>query len=191
MERAALYRRALEPIFATAGALGVSAAALGWFLDGGQLAPFAGLWLATAILSILVTFALVRQQAWRADEPFWTPPSRRLVGAVLPGLVTGGIGTALLLPCKLSPPYGGAALLALWHIHYGLALMAAGFCTTRGVRRLGCAFLTIGLAGCAAAVLTQQVPPLRWDCLLMGLTFGIGHLVAALWLRMTKTCSRP
>jgi hypothetical protein len=74
MERAALYRRALAPTLLTMGALGCAAALVGWMRPGQSGAAFAGYWLGVAFVAVTAGALLMRRQALRAAEPFWTSP---------------------------------------------------------------------------------------------------------------------
>jgi len=178
MERAALYRRALGPVLTAAGALGLLGAALGWLLPVAGRDGFFTLWFSVAGVALTVSFLLVRQQAVRSHEAFWTPPTRRVVAAMLPPALAGCAATVALAGLHTE---GGTLALALppaWLVCYGLALHAAGFFTLRGVRQLGWAFVLAGCALGGAALLPDYGPSLRHAHLLMGATFGLGHLLA-------------
>lgn len=178
MERAALYRRALGPVLTMAGLLGLGGAALGWSLPVLTREGFLRLWFVIAGVAIAGSFILVRKQALRAQEPFWTPPTRRVVAAMLPP-ATAGIAVSIAL-IGLHPE-GRILALALppaWLVCYGLALHAAGFFTLRGVRQLGWAFVLAGCALAGAALTPGYDPSLSHAHLLMGSTFGLGHLIA-------------
>src|ERR1035441_8506206 len=89
MERSALYRRALAPIMLLAGILGLCAAAVALGFQVEAPKPFAGLWLGTACVVITSAFLLVRRQALKDHEPFWSPPTYRVGQALLPPLLSG------------------------------------------------------------------------------------------------------
>lgn len=187
MERAALYRRALGPVMLAAGLMGCGGALAGWLAPLTSGAGFIGLWLGLAAVTISVAFGLVRRQALHAAEPFWTPPTRRIASAMLPPLFSGLVAT---LPLWRIHADGSALALALppvWMIGYGLALHAAGFFTLRGVRWLGWAFVFAGaLLAAAATLVPGYEPSLRQAHLMMGATFGAGHLVAGGWLTIRE-----
>src|SRR5512145_2999997 len=82
MERSALYRRALAPIMTFVGVVGSSAALAGCIVRIESLTSFVGYWFAVAGLSLTGSFLLVRRQALRAAEPFWSPPTRRVALAL-------------------------------------------------------------------------------------------------------------
>lgn len=182
MERAALYRRALGPVLLVAGALGLVSALIGWWLPIQTTSGFVGFWLCIALLVISAALAMIRTQALRAAEPFWTPPTRRVAAAMLPPLFSGVMVTVPLLGLHVEGSRLALALPPAWLVCYGLALHAAGFFTLRGVRWLGWAFVLIGAALVGAALIPGYEPSLRQAHLVMGATFGLGHLGAGIWL---------
>jgi hypothetical protein len=182
MERAALYRRALGPTLLMVGGLGTLAAAVGaWASVSGP--AFAGYWLGVAIIAIVASLLLIRRQALRAAEPFWTPPARRVASAMLPALAAGITATVLLLTPPVASLRPTLWLPPLWLTCYGLAVHAAGFFTLGALRRLGWAYVTCGvLAGLNAIGQPTWAESVRHAHLLMGMTFGLGHLAAGAWL---------
>jgi hypothetical protein len=93
MERSALYRRALAPVMICNGAVGIVAAI------GGRLAgiktpqAFILFWAIVGVAALAGSFLLVRRQALKESEPFWSPPTRRVTQAFLPPLTAGFIIT--------------------------------------------------------------------------------------------------
>jgi hypothetical protein len=185
MERSALYRRALAPIMIYNGVLGAAAGLGGWWL-GIQAAPgFIGYWAVVAVAGLTGSFLLSRRQALKAEEPFWSPPTRRVAQALLPpllvGLVAGLIGGAVsgweLLPPRVLPP--------LWLALYGCALNAAGFFMQRGMKLLGWVFI---LGGCllltysAGAAEPISLAQAHW---IMGAAFGGIQLAYGIYLALT------
>lgn len=184
MERAALYRRALGPTLVGIGFLGV-AAGVGGFLGwaGRDDRQFVVYWVIVAVLAVAWTGFRVRRQAVGAAEPFWTPPTRRVLSAMTPPIVVALIGTVSSL--LSSTPPRAESLAGVWMTLYGLGLHAAGHFTLRGIRLLGWAFIAGGLftvlAGPGAGTFE-----LRNAHLVMALTFGIGHLAAGAWLLLVE-----
>src|SRR5690242_8662716 len=88
MERSALYRRALAPIFTFVGAAGIVAAIVGW-LKVESIAAFGVYWMAVSLVAIAGALMLVRSQALKHGEKFWSPPTRRIAQAILPALLIG------------------------------------------------------------------------------------------------------
>lgn len=198
MERAALYRRALGPTLVGLGVLGLAAGALGYGVGIGQdnSLTFVLYWSAVALLGVVGAILRVRRQALGAAEPFFTPPTRRIVGAMLPVFVAAVAGT-IYLTLLFGPMTKVIALtvLPLWMTLHGLALHAAGHFTFRGIRWLGWAFMAAGMAvgGLEAfwALRQAEPPTLSQAHLLMGAVFGLGHLLAGSWILVAERRALP
>ena len=80
MERAAIYRRALAPIMTLAGAAGTAAGLAGYFLKLESARAFAIFWMSVGVVAVVGAFLLVRRQALKDAEPFWSLPTRRVTG---------------------------------------------------------------------------------------------------------------
>jgi hypothetical protein len=202
MERSALYRRALAPVMIFAGAMGIMAAAGGVVLRVESEPSFIGYWLGVAVAGLVGAFFLVRRQALKSAEAFWSPPTRRVATALLPCLSAGLFtGIWFLVMCSEpqvgDPPTGmgddrGAMiwLSAIWAIFYGCALHAAGFFTSRGLRLFGWLFIASGVGVLFWALTThrQDYPDATWQTChwLMGLVFGVLHLAYGIYLYFTE-----
>src|SRR6266480_4315889 len=97
MERSAIYRRALAPMMLLAGSAGTVAATAGWLAGIEAPRAFSGYWLGVAVLTIAGCFLLLRRQALRDGEPLWSPPTRRVLQALLPALAAGLICSTIAL----------------------------------------------------------------------------------------------
>src|SRR5947207_1292822 len=86
MERSAVYRRALAPIMTFNGLLGVAAGIIGSTVGIDSPKGFIGYWAGVGLSALAGSFVLVRRQALRESEPFWSPPTRRIAQALLPAL---------------------------------------------------------------------------------------------------------
>jgi hypothetical protein len=186
MERSALYRRALAPIMTLVGAIGTAASALGWFLKIAHPRAFILFWAGAAVLALIGAFLLVRQQALKDAEPFWSPPTRRTVEAITPSLFFGGVVAVVMFEL-----YGGYVQLLLppiWMALYGCALHAAGFFMPRGIKWLGWLFIAFGcgllLLACADQSLFGYEP--EGGHLAMGAIFGVLHLAYGIYLYFTE-----
>src|SRR5207253_6663731 len=78
MERSAVYRRALAPIMVWNGTVGVAGGIIGSLVRIGTDSEFIVFWSVAALLAITGSFLLVRRQALKDSEPFWSPPTRRI-----------------------------------------------------------------------------------------------------------------
>ena len=182
MERSALYRRALAPIMLFAGAMGLVAAAIGLGFRLDSMVAFGTLWLVTAALVVAGAFLIARRQALKDEEPFWSPPTRRVAQAALPPLTAGLCLGLVFVSVGLA---NEVVLTFIWLLFYGCALHAAGFFMPRGMKWFG--WVYIGLAcGCLvlSAVFEHDIKlSAHW---LMGAFFGGLHLVYGAYLYLTE-----
>jgi hypothetical protein len=190
MERSALYRRALAPVTLLAGVVGCGAAAGGWYKHINSDIAFTTYWLGVGVCVLVAGFALIRRQALRAAEPFWTAPTQRVVVAMAPALFVGGlIGLLVLMFGNSGRGWFRLLLPPVWMMLYGCALHAAGFFIPRGIRLFGWVYICVG------SVLLLLEFGVRWgalqDCLdtghlAMGGAFGGLHVVYGVYLYFTE-----
>ena len=186
MERSAVYRRALAPIMLATGILGLAGAAAGYGLRLDTPAGFAGFWMGLSIVALAGAFLLARRQALQADEPFWSPPTRRVTQALLPPLFVGMVAGMLHVigsNYAFVPPH---SLPLLWIFLYGFALQSAGFFMQRGIKLFGWLFILCGCALAAAITWVGSPPHLRYGHLEMGAVFGGLHLAYGSYLYCTE-----
>ena len=99
MERSAVYRRALAPIMTCAGVLGITGGIVGRTLKIQAAEQFVMFWGGVAVAAVVAAFLLVRRQALKDAEPFWSPPTRRVAQGLLPPLFIGMIAGILSAVC--------------------------------------------------------------------------------------------
>ncbi|MCU0784042.1 MAG: hypothetical protein MUF81_08345 [Verrucomicrobia bacterium] len=201
MERSALYRRALAPVMTFAGLTGMAAAFVGVALRAETGPAFIAYWMAVALVGVAGTLMLVRRQALKSAEPFWSLPTRRVAQALLPSLTVGllvGIWSFVAWSEKpvADPPtgtYDDAGqfiwLPALWAVFYGCALHAAGFFTSRGLKLLGWLYIAAGNAVLLWLFVTfRQDSYTPWESShwLMGFLFGLLQLACGIYLYFTE-----
>ena len=204
MERSALYRRALAPIMTYNGAVGTVAAIVGWSCKIDSPRGFILFWACVAAIAMGGSFLLVRRQALKAGEAFWSPPTRRITQAMLPPLTAGMIVGAVVF-FQLAPATGNVGrvlamlLPGVWVVLYGCAFHAAGFFMPRGMRIFGWAFV---IAGCLLFVvgipdqigqrnpvgLPDETDRANFAYAIMGLFFGVLHLAYGVYLYFTEQC---
>src|SRR5215471_18570277 len=115
MERSAVYRRALAPIMIFNGVVGLGAAVLGWALKIQTPRAFVLFWACVSVVAVAGSFLLVRRQALKESEPFWSPPTRRVTQAFLPPLTAGLFLSLIVLANLASAPADIANTIAmLW-----------------------------------------------------------------------------
>ena len=83
MERSTLYRRALAPVMLISGVIGTASALVSRFVPLDTNTRFALFWLAVGIVTIFAALLLVRRQALKEAEPFWSVPTRRVIQALV------------------------------------------------------------------------------------------------------------
>jgi hypothetical protein len=183
MERSAIYRRALAPIMIYCGVVGILGGPVGGLLPIDSARGFVLLWAVVAGVALGGTFLLVRRQALKAAEPFWSPPTRRVTQALFPALVVGAFFGLIL--AFYSADLNVCSLLALlWCILFGLAINAAGFFMPRGLKLFGWWFILIGfllVPNLGAGKFIINSP--HW---LMAGVFGGSHLAYGVYLYFTE-----
>ncbi len=185
MEHAALYRRALAPVAITVGVLGLAAAAFAQAVGWTEPNRFAAYWMGVAGVSMLSALLLIRRQALKGGEEFWSPPTRRVAQAMAPMLAVGlGLGVLELLRAPMEGD--GIRLAAIWMILYGGALHSAGFFMQRGLRLLGWFFVIIGIICLGISEFWETSwlvdSQAHW---VMGWAFGVNNLAYGLYLKLT------
>jgi hypothetical protein len=188
MERSAVYRRALAPVMTYAGVVGIIGGAAGQLLgmtNGGVSVVY---WMLVSLVAISGAFLLVRRQALKSGEAFWSPPTRRIAQAMFPPLLVGCVLGVIVATWSVHDPDSGDVLLFLipaWGLLYGLALNAAGFFMPRGIKLFGWAFIIISL-GC---ILCLEIYAALggYQHLVMGLLFGCSHLAYGIYLYFTES----
>jgi hypothetical protein len=192
MERAAVYRRALAPVMIYNGCLGLAAAVGGLALGIAGDRPFIMFWAAIALLGLIGSFLLVRRQALKEKDLFWSPPTRRVTEALLPPIVAGFVLAVVLFVNPQQVLTSGPCLLATWWLPsawvvlYGCAFHAAGFFMPRGMKLFGWIFI---LGGCGLFWLGIAQNGQRPECGhgIMGLFFGLFHLAYGVYLYFTES----
>jgi hypothetical protein len=186
MERAAVYRRALAPIMLTVGAVGCVAAGLALTMRSWHdNRAFALIWMVAAAISVALSYLLVRRQALKDQDPFWSPPTRRVTQALVPGFLAGAAAGLVFVAGPEFKPV--AWLLAIgWVLCYGCALHAAGFFMQRGIKLFGLCFV---VAGSVLLLAISRVATLQTGLFAhatMGLFFGVLHLAYGAYLHWTE-----
>lgn len=191
MERSAVYRRALAPIMTYNGGVGVCAALVGIAAKIDAPRSFILYWACVAAIALIGSFLLVRRQALKDAEAFWSPPTRRVTQAMLPGLVAGLCVSVVLyfefgsLPAEASQTIGMLWVPELWIVLYGCAIHGAGFFMPRGMKVFGWIFI---LGGCAlfALGIPDRISRADYSHGMMGGFFGCLHFAYGIYLFFTE-----
>lgn len=189
MERSALYRRALAPIMLTVGVIGSIAGLAGYFLKINSVQGFVVFWLVMSAVALITSFVLVRRQALKDGELFWSPPTRRVAHALAPPLIVGLLLAVLTLVSvrgKFLWPLQPWALPAIWMILYGCALHSAGFFMARGIRLLGWLFVVGGVISLSGKEIMQGDHLIAKGHLGMAMVFGGLHFAYGIYLYFTE-----
>ena len=188
MERATIYRAISAPTALTGGLLSVATAVVMilWQIGGPGRNVNAYLFFEIWTLVFLVTLAANTLFIWRGahvrGEPVMSTALKLAVRSIMPNLFAGAaIGACLTVTTNLP-------LLAplFWVIFYGLGLLSTMNFAPRSIVVLGWAFLFSGIAVLIYLMNESVVPdfdlptPTRYfPAALMGVTFGIYHLIYA------------
>lgn len=203
MEKAHIYRAVSAPAALTGGLLALVASA--WpvwhalaqsmrtldlatvwhaFADQSDAAMsnqcFLYTWLAILVVSSVLNVVLLAREATRRNQPFVSAGMRMALRAFAPPMLVGGVvGIGLIAFLH------NLTLAALiWALCYGLALLGTASFSPRSLVRLGWAFVSTGLLLFVAWAVNRDVDLLSSDLapasLVMGLTFGLLHVVYAL-----------
>jgi len=184
MERSALYRRALAPIMMVSGCIGVGASIVPRFVPIESDRLFSVFWFCVGTVALGAAMLLVRRQALKDAEPFWSPPTRRVVQALLPAFFAGFAASAATV--LISGSSTAWLLVVAWIIAYGCALNAAGFFVRRGIRLFGWIFILAGAGLLFVGVAMPQLTTIEIAHYLMGVFFGLLHLGCGVYLHFTE-----
>ncbi len=184
MERSALYRRALAPVMSFAGLAGLAAAGVGCGAHIASGRAFVLYWLAVAAATLAGVTLLVRRQALKDRETFWSLPTRRVARAAALPLAAGLVFSLVLLLLDV----GQMRWLFIFPnlFLYACALHAAGFFMSRGIRLFSWGLIVLGGACLLAVPRFQTEPNPVVDHVLMGGFFGLLHLAYGVYLYFTE-----
>ena len=190
MERSAIYRRALAPTSLLIGGIGLAAAVIGWLTGIDSHRAFGIYWVVVAFIALGSALALIRRQALREGEAFWSSPTRRVAQALLPPFLVALAASIVMVAPAWREPLQVWWLPPVWMVLYGCALCSAGFFMPRGIKLFGWVFI---LCGCVVGAMVNQrsyaagMPHLTNAHWLMGATFGGLHLAYGVYLYFTET----
>jgi hypothetical protein len=193
MEKAHIYRAVSAPAALTGGALALVASA--WpvwhaLANHGAAAMcdqcFLYTWLIILGIASALNIFLLAKEAARRGQPFVSEGMRMALRAFAPPMLVGGVvGIGLVVSLH------NLTLAALiWGLCYGLALLSTASFSPRSLIRLGWAFVITGLLLFLIWTANRDVDLLSSDLgpasLVMGLTFGLLHVIYALAVFLTK-----
>ncbi len=186
MEKATVYRSVTVPTAVMGGVIAIATAVFLYLKDAQIATPAAmGAWLGSFVLINVVNHALIWRTAQRAKEPYFSVGLSMALKALIPALFVGGL---LGMTLGFGPKSDLIGATLIWVTFYGLALMATSGFSPRSLRLLGMVFTLIGACGLAAhwsIDLTELTSAHQLSALIMGLTFGVCHLVYAFCVRVS------
>jgi hypothetical protein len=146
-------------------AIGLSAIAAA-YVAAHQATPRAwlGVWLAEAIISLLIAGWLMDRKARKLGVPLFSGPGRKVVFSLLPPMVVGALLTVVLFRAGMIN-----AIPGMWLLLYGTGVITGGMFSVNVVPVMGICFMVIGALG-------LFMPPLSGNWL-MALGFGGLHVV--------------
>ena len=122
------------------------------------------IWLAEAIIAVLIAVISIRSKADRRGLPLFTGPGRKVALGLFPPLVAGALLTYLLQRAGLN-----AALAPAWLLLYGAGIITGGAYSVSIVPVMGLCFMATG----ALAV----VAPAAWANWFLAAGFGGLHII--------------
>ncbi|MFN0078667.1 MAG: hypothetical protein ACKVY0_19580 [Prosthecobacter sp.] len=193
MEKAHIYRAVSAPAALVGGVMALAASA--WpvqhaLANNGDAVMcekcFLATWLIILGIASALNVVLLAKEAARRSQPFVSEGMRMALRAFAPPMLVGGcVGIGLIVFLH------NLTLAALiWILCYGLALLSTASFSPRSLPRLGWAFVITGLLLFFAWAANRDVDLLSSDMapasLVMGLTFGLLHVIYALAVFLTQ-----
>jgi len=187
MEKANIYRAVSAPAALVGGLLALAASA--WpvqhaLANHGDAVMcdgcFLSLWLVILVIASALNVILLAKEAARRSQPFVSEGMRMALRAFTPPMLVGGVvGIGLIVFLQ------SLTLATLvWALCYGLALLGTASFSPHSLIRLGWSFVIVGLLIFLAWAASSDVRLLSSDLgpasLVMGLTFGLLHVIYAL-----------
>ncbi|HUB77379.1 MAG TPA: hypothetical protein VMB03_01215 [Bryobacteraceae bacterium] len=145
--------------------MGSTALVAAWIAGPGTPTPrWLAVWLAEAVVALLIGIGAAAQKSKRVRIPLLSGPGRKFVAGLAPAMVAGAVLTVVLFRQGNS-----GAIPGVWLLLYGTGVLSGGAASVRVVPAMGALFM---LAGGLALLL----PPASGD-LLLAAGFGGLHIV--------------
>jgi len=179
MEKATIYRAISAEAALFAGASAVVAAFLFEELSHSTFG-FVSKWAAVLAACLLANGWFLSRDAKRRGEVFVSSGMRLALRTMFPPLLCGGVFTLAWM--------GGSDVTVFWLLFYGLALLSTAAFAPRSIAILGWAFVFSGLGTLLVCIAYGQLGPSLFADRLMGVTFGLFHLIyaACTWPRRAR-----
>jgi hypothetical protein len=177
MERTCQYQLLTARAGLAAGCLAGTGALLFCFLDPANPGHFAAIWTLVFAGSLLATCVGTVMRGRERGERVWSRQARTVLLALAPALTA-----ALVLTVFFFVRGEHLWLPGIWMLCYGQGALATSAYAPPPIRWLGTAMLGLG-------ALTLWLGP-AWAVVMMGLTFGLGHVVLGCLLLMAERRER-
>jgi hypothetical protein len=154
---------------------GIAAIGVGGVIASAVTLPSAGnvrwlaVWLATAVVCMVVSGAATVVKARRSGESMWSGPAQKLALAFAPAMIVGILLTLAMVRAGLYPLLPGT-----WLLLYGTAVVAGGAFSVRIIPVMGICFMVLG-----AFALFVDGSAARW---LLAAGFGGLHLIFGVYI---------
>ena len=164
MERTCQYQLLTARASLVAGSLAGAGALAFLVLDPADPRPFGVVWALVFAGSLLATTLGTVLRGRESGEFVWSRQARAVVLALAPALFA-----ALALTVFFFAEGWHLWLPGVWMLCYGQGALATSAFAPNSIRRLGVAVLLLGAVTLALGTI--------WSVLMMGLVFGLGHVV--------------
>jgi hypothetical protein len=145
--------------------MGATAMAAAWMAASQASAVrWLAVWVAEAILALLIGIIAAARKSARAKMPLLSAPGRKFIAAFVPSMAAGALLTWVLF--RAGPI---AVLPGVWLLLYGAGVVAGGAASVRIVPLMGACFMAIG----GVALLG----PASWGNPLLAAGFGGLHIL--------------
>lgn len=193
MERATIYRAISAPTALVGGILAAvtATASLIWLhaTNSAKLPYFVSLWIWVLVITICANTLFVWRAARERNEQMISPAMKTALRALFPPALAGAAFSVFMVT-KVENATN--LLVVFWMTFYGLALLATAHFAPKSLVLLGWAFLaTAMLCLFLSPIMCRSWPTLSREAfasIVMGLTFGLFHLVyaACTWPRKAQ-----
>lgn len=178
-------QRALSMALVIAGLLGIAAGFATALVKIESARKFGSFWLLLGAAAFVGVLSVSRLERFRSSKVSLTPMFRRSVMAMLPVMLVGLFFGWFVSRGPFNPP-GMIVLSGLWMMLLGCGWLANAPFLPGGVEWLGWMLLVLG--GGAAALGHAGPVDTSWRAanLVMGLGFGVPHMLAGLFVLMAS-----
>lgn len=126
-------------------------------------------WLAEAVVSIVISLLMMAKKSRRLKLPMWSETARRFLLSFTPPMLAGALLTTVLYQNGFSDLIPG-----IWLLLYGTAVIAGGTYSVPVVPVMGLCFMLLGTLA--------LIGPVSWGQNMLALGFGGLHILFGVWI---------